>query len=77
MGLRSKPPQPRSNRGQPHYAKDRRNKWIAGAFSELASLGLGKMDSYRVIAEELGMSVRTVMNAIQSHRTQAGRHLRP
>ena len=77
LGLRSEPPQPRSNRGQPHYTKDRRNKWIAGAFSDLAFLGLGKMDSYRVIAEELDMSARAVMNAIQSDRTRAGRVQRP
>ena len=73
LGLRSKPPPPRGNRGQPSYAKDRRNRWIAGAFSGLESLGLGKMDSYRVIAEEIGMSVRTVVNAIQSERVRAGR----
>ena len=38
VGLRSRPPQPRGNRGQPRYAKDRRNEWIAGAFSGLQSL---------------------------------------
>ena len=73
LGPRSKPPPPRGNRGPPNYAKDRRNRWIAGAFSGLESLGLGKMDSYRVIAEKIGMSVRTVINAIQSERVRAGR----
>ena len=73
LGPRPKPPQPRGNRGSPSYAKDRRNRWIAGAFSGLESLGLGRMDSYRVIAEELGMSVRAVINAIQSERVRAGR----
>ena len=49
-GIRSKPSQPRGNKGQPHYAKDSRNVWITYAFSVLVSLGLGKMEGYYVIA---------------------------
>ena len=45
-GRRSKPPQPRGNKGQPAYAKDSRNLWIAYAFGVLVYLGLGKMESY-------------------------------
>lgn len=76
MGLRSKPPA-RGNRGQPPYAKDRRNGWIAGAFFCLGYLGMGKMESYRLIADELGMSRRTVMNAIRSNRKRSDSLLQP
>ena len=72
-GLRSKPAQARSNKGQPHYAKDTRNLWIAHAFSVLVHMGLGKMDAYFVIADELDKSERTVMYAIQSARAQTRR----
>ena len=44
-GTWSKPARPRGNRGQPHYAKDVRNLWIAYAFGILVDLGLGKMTS--------------------------------
>ena len=69
-GIRSRPARERSNRGQPSYAKDARNRWIAHAFSVLVHLGLGKMEAYFVIADELDRSERTVMSAIQSARTQ-------
>ena len=66
MELRHKPRRRRGNKGQPPYAKDRRNKWIAGTFSGLQSLGLAKMEGYRIIADEIGLSQRTVMKAIRS-----------
>lgn len=72
-GLRSKPARARGNKGQPHYAKTARNQWIASAFSALVHLGLGKMDAYFVIADELDKSERTVMYAIQSARAQTPR----
>ena len=67
-GTCSRPPQARSNRGQPRYAKDARNLWIAHAFRVLVHLGLGKMTGYHIIADELGKSERVVMRAIQLAR---------
>ena len=65
-GMRSRPAQGRGNRGQPHYAKDARNLWIAYAFRVLVHLGLGKMEGYGVIAYELQKTERTVMHAIRA-----------
>ena len=69
-GTWSRPAQPRGSKGQPYYAKDARNVWIAYAFGVLLHLGLGKMEAYYVIADELDKSERTVIHAIQSARTQ-------
>ena len=77
QGLLSKPPRPRGNCGQPRYAKDNRNFLISFALLCLRYLGMGKMESYRVIADELGISMRTVMNAIRSHRMRSDSLLRP
>ena len=71
LGLRSKPRGRRGNRGQPPYANDRVNDWIAYAVSELQILGLRKMASYRIVANEFGTSLRTVMNVIWSERKPA------
>ena len=68
-GLRPKPAQRRGNRGQPPYAKDRRNRYIASAEFLLGWLGMGKMDSYHVIGDVLGMSPRAVANAVRSARS--------
>ena len=67
-GIRSRPAHVQGDQGQPHYAKDARNAWIAYAFSVLVHLGLEKMESYYVIADELDRTDRAVMNAIQSAR---------
>ncbi len=73
QGRRSKPAQPRGNRGQPSYTKDRRDLWIAYAFGVLVYLGLGKMASYQILADELDKSERTVMDAVQAARAREGR----
>lgn len=65
-GTWSKPAQLRGDKGRPHYASDERNLWIAYAFSVLLHLGLGKMASYHVIADELDTHEHTVMRAIRS-----------
>ena len=70
QGTRSRPARVRGNKGQPYYAKDARNLWIAYAFSVLLHLGLGRTESYYVIADELDKSERTVIYAIQSARTR-------
>ena len=72
-GMQSKPAQPRGKDGRSHYAKDARNLWIAYAFTLLVHLGLGRMEGYYVIADELDKSERTVMDAIQSMRARAQR----
>ena len=72
-GTWSKPAQARGKDGRPHYAKDARNLWIAYAFTLLVHLGLEKMEGYYVIADELGKSERTVMDAIRSARAGARR----
>ena len=66
LGLRRKPPQRRGNRGQPPYAKVRLNRHIHSAVFLLEWLGMGKMNSYHVVGDELGLSPRTVMNAVKS-----------
>ena len=58
------------NQGQPHYAKDARNLWIAYAFRVLVHLGLGKMAGYYVIADELDKSENAVIDAIESARAR-------
>lgn len=65
-GTWSKPARARGNHGQPHYAKDARNLWIAYAFRLLIHLGLGKMEGYGVIADELDKTERGVMKAIRA-----------
>lgn len=65
-GTWSRPAQPRGNQGQPHYAKDARNLWIAYAFRVLVHLGLGRMAGYHIIADELDKSENAVIDAIQS-----------
>ncbi len=69
-GTWSKPVQMRGNRGQPHYAKDARNLWIAYTFHVLVNLGLGRMAAYYVIADELDKSENAVKDAIHSAKTQ-------
>ena len=69
-GTRSKPARVPGNKGQPPYAKDARNLWIAYALSVLVHLGLGKMEGYYVIADELDKSESAVMDAIQSARAR-------
>ncbi|MDE3262045.1 MAG: hypothetical protein OYL41_08695 [Acidobacteriota bacterium] len=65
-GTWSMPAQTRGNQGQPHYAKDARNLWVAYTFSLLVHLGLGKTAGYYVIADELDKDERTVMRAIRA-----------
>ena len=72
-GTQSKPAQARGKNGRPHYAKDARNLWIAYTFTLLVHLGLGKMEGYYVIADELDKSERTVMDAVGSARARARR----
>ena len=72
-GAWSRPARPRGKNGRPHYAHDARNLWIAYTFALLVHLGLGKMASYYVIAEELDKNERTVMNAIRSARARIRR----
>lgn len=67
-GTWSRPARVPGNRGEPHYAKDARNLWIAYAFRVLVHLGLGKMDGYYVIADELNKSESAVVKAIRSAR---------
>ena len=67
-GIRSRPAHVQGDQGQPLYAKDARNAWIAYAFSVLVHLGLEKMEGYYVIADELDRTDRTVMRAVQSAR---------
>ena len=69
-GTWSRPARVPGNQGQPHYAKDARNLWIAYAFRVLVHLGLGKMAGYYVIADELEKSENAVMDAIQSARAR-------
>lgn len=71
LGVRSRPRGRRGNRGQPPYVHDRRNDGIASAFAALQRLGMGKMDSYRIVADEIGASLRTVRNVICSERKPA------
>ena len=72
-GTRSKPAQARGKNGRPHYAQDARNLWIAYTFTLLLHLGLGKMEGYYVIADELDKGERTVMDAVRSARARARR----
>ena len=69
-GTWSRPARAPGNQGQPHYAKDARNLWIAYAFRVLVHLGLGKMEGYYVIADELDKSENAVIDAIQSARAR-------
>ena len=65
-GTQTRPARVPGNQGQPHYAKDARNLWIAYAFGVLVHLGLGKMEGYYVIADELDKSESAVVKAIRS-----------
>jgi len=58
----------RGNHGEPPYAKNARNLWIAYAFGVLVDLGLEKMDGYYVIADELNKSESAVVKAIRAAR---------
>ena len=69
----SMPAQARGNQGQPHYAKDARNLWIAYTFTVLLHLGLGKTAAYYVIADELDKNERTVMRAVRSAKARIRR----
>lgn len=73
LGQRSRPEQSRGSHGQPHYAKDRRNVWLAYAFSVLVRMGLGRMAGYDIIADELEKGGTTVRDAIRSTRAGSGR----
>ena len=72
-GTWSKPARVRGNQGQPRYAKDARNLWIAYTFTLLVHLGLGKTAGYYVIADELDKDERTVMRAIRAAKTRIRR----
>ena len=72
-GTRSRPARARGNHGQPRYAKDARNLWMAYTFTLLVHLGLGKTACYYVIADELDKDERTVMRAIRSTRARTRR----
>ena len=72
-GTWSMPAQPRGKDGRPHYATDARNLWIAYAFTLLVDLGLGKMASYSVIADELNKDESTVIKAIRSAKARTRR----
>ena len=72
-GTWSKPVQPRGKNGQPHYAKDARDLWIAYTFTLLVQLGLGKTAAYYVIAEELDRNERTVMRAVRAAKARIQR----
>ena len=77
-GLRSKPRRPSGNQGQPPYANDNRNNSIKLVFPCLVEhLEMGKMESYRVIADELGISTTTVRTAIKTAKLWSDRLLRP
>jgi len=65
-GTRSKPAVRRGDHGHPPYAKDARNLWIAYVFRLLVHLGLGKMEGYGVLADELDKTERAVMKAIRA-----------
>ena len=67
-GKRRKPARRRGNRGQPAYAKGRRNQHIHASVLLLWWLGMGKMDSYHVVGEEIGVSVRTVRKMVPKFR---------
>ena len=67
-GTWSRPTRVRGNQGEPHYAKDARNLWIAYAFGILVDLGLEKMDGYYVLADELNKSESAVGKAIRAAR---------
>jgi len=69
-GTRSRPARVRGNQGEPQYAKDARNLWIAYAFGVLVDLGLEKMDGYYVIADELNKSESAVVKAIRAARAR-------
>ena len=71
LGLRSRPRRRRGNNGQPPYVHDRWNDGIAIGFSRLQTLGLGKMATYRIVADEMGASVRKVRNVISKKRKLA------
>lgn len=66
LGMWPTPARVRGNKGQPRYAKDARNLWIAYAFRLLVHLGLEKMEGYGVIADELDKTDRAVMKAIRA-----------
>ena len=69
-GTWSRPARARGHQGQPPYAKNARNLWIGYTFGVLVDLGLGKMASYYVIADELDMSENAVIDAIHSVRAR-------
>ena len=63
---RRKPPQRRGNRGQPPYAKARRNRHIYTAVRLLCWLGMGRMDSYHVVGNDVGLSSNRVRDVVKS-----------
>ena len=63
------PPKPQGNKGQPPYAFLRRNRRYGWMFFFLHQyLGLPRMECYRAIATECGVSERTVSDGIKAGR---------
>ena len=74
----NRPSKPQSNKGEPHYAYDVRNYMFADVFNLLEFLGLNsKMERYDAIAEERGISERTVCKAIKKGLRMDGKLPRP
>ena len=67
-GKISPPPKPQSDKGRPPYALHRRNKSFHRVFDFLRLLGLPKMECYDAIADEYGVSRRTVSDGIKASR---------
>ena len=65
------PPQRQSNKGEPPYARLRRDTLFVRVFVTLRFLGLPKMKSYAAIAEASDVSERAVMRSIEAARLDA------
>ena len=69
-----RPPKLQSNKGQPHYANNSRDLWLAHVFSVLQFLGLtSKMECREAIAVACGQSDRTVAKAIKAATESDGK----
>jgi len=73
QGTWREPARLRGNQGQPHYAQDSRNVWLAYSSSVLVQMGLGRMAGYDVIADELDKGTTTVRDAVRSTKAGSGR----
>ena len=65
------PPQRQSNKGEPPYARLRRDTLFVRVFVTLRFLGLPKMKSYAAIAEASDVYERAVMRSIEAARLDA------